>query len=169
MRILVFCLLLITLAAAGQSPYKQFGVKEGLFTYERTEQLDSVKALQIFTKSKEYLIETFRSVDPPGESSPTLLTKQITIHKDNGFANPSDFYADLTIKIKDGAMRVTVTKFLIYFPDSDPKAKPLTLEGQVVDPAKAVTKEKKVYLGLEEACNQLVLELMKRVKSKDDW
>ena len=145
--------------------YKYLSVQEGLVTYERVEQLDTMRAPYIFSKSKEFIIEKFSGpVDKiQGESKPSILKAFVFLTYD-----VDKYTAELTIKIKDGAVKVTITHYMIQLTSGvtslDGKSQ-LPLEGQFVDINKAFAKQKKSLTAAENAGNSLTESLVKYIKS----
>lgn len=133
-----------------------------LFTYEVTRQVDSVKAVDLFTRTKEWVL--LKNGKVTGEVSPSMV-KAVGIPAE--CSAPLGTLActvDMLVRTKDGAARISFDRFT-YMMDTGPTP----LEGMFPKPAEAIAKKKKIAVGLETLGADLSNELTKHLKSTSDF
>lgn len=158
MRILTTICLLIPVLGSAQLVVNP---ETKLFTYEQTSQVDSMKAADLFAKAKEWMV--LKNAKISGEVSPSMIKASFQTTCP-GPAGKLDCTVDITVRSKDGAVKVTFDRF-VYQTGMGPSP----VEDQFVDPAAAIVKKKKIPVGLEAMGAELAASLLKHLKAKRDF
>lgn len=134
-----------------------------LFTLDRVEELDTMKAASIFAKTKEWMV--LKSANISGEVAPTLLKGTMTGTCIAPFGGDMPCLFNVSVRIKTGAIKATVDNFQFIMTDQPPSP----IEAQFIDPAAAIIKKKKAAVGVEAAGNEIVNELIKHLRTNSDF
>jgi hypothetical protein len=160
----IFTAPLIFLACAAGAQSNLFAVRDGLISYERVEQLDTMKADKIFTKTKEWVIETFNSSKTviQGESKPSLIKCNYLTSYSAALGMKQKFTNALTLKIKDGAIKITIDN---YATEGGGKLEntALKLDGTMRPSMK------KSFQSMEDEGNRITESLLAFLKKKNDF
>jgi hypothetical protein len=158
----VVCILLVLIPFLGLSQQLKFSTETKLITFERVEDLDSMKANLIFSKAKEWLVTNSATIS--GEVSPTLI-KSSMVAQYPGDMGQTKYLFDVTLKVKDGAVKVIVDNYKIFMSSGNH----LPVEGQFIDAANAIAKGKKIPTGLQSGGNEFTEKLVKYIRAKSDF
>jgi len=157
-------LLLIPTLLFGQT----FGINSEtqLLTFEQVIKADSMKADDIYNKVKEWAVLTFKNSEKVivGDNKPTLIKATFIQKYFNGMGVYADYYNTMTIKIKDGAVKVIIDDMKMtsgFNIESTLYKKDGTLKpGQTFQ---------KIHQDVESKCKGLIEDLSKFMTKKSDW
>ncbi|MBC8486788.1 MAG: DUF4468 domain-containing protein [Bacteroidetes bacterium] len=163
-RHIYFILITISLNSFGQT----FGLNKetNLLTYEEIINIDSMKAEDIYKKVKEWAILSFRNSEKVivGENKPTLLKATFIQKYFNGMGVYADYYNTITIKIKDGAVKIII--------DDMRMTSGYKVEGTVYKKdgtLRTGNTYQKIYEDIEFKCKGLIKDLTNFLSKEDVW
>jgi len=162
----LFCFFILTL------PFGVFGQTFGInsetkrLTYEDIIKVDSLKADEIYTKVKEWAILTFKNSEKVivGDNKPSLVKANFVTQYFNG-AVKTDFLNTITIKIRDGAIKIIIDDITAYPNGYDFEAFIYKKDGTQRTGGNYV----KGYNDVESQCKSLVSNLSKFLTTDDSW
>ncbi|UII26386.1 DUF4468 domain-containing protein [Fulvivirga maritima] len=156
--------LLLTIQANSQS----FGLSSdtNLLTYEEVIKVDGMSSEELFNKVKEWTIETFNNAEKVivGENKPSLIKARFIQAYFNGLGKNADYYNTLTVRVKDGAVKITIDQMVMssgygveqtIFKKDGSKRK-----GQIYQ---------KIHDDIESKCRDLVKNLANYMNKDPEW
>ena len=136
-----------------------------LVTFEKVYELDTLKADYIFDKAKEWFIEYFREASEVirGENKPSLI-KGTFINEYFFVFRKEKFNNDITVRIKDGAIKITINNFRS---NGSPALENRGIKkGGILRTGDGITK---TFVDVDYQCKELSEDLIKFINSKSDW
>lgn len=161
-------LLHILLFATSISSYGQtFGLNSEtkLLTFEEVIKVDSMNSEEIYNKAKEWVILTFRNSEQVivGDNKPTLV-KATYIQKSVIGISLFEYYSTITIRIKDGALKVTIDDMRLIKGFYDKMEPTIYKDDGTIKSGKA-----KLFEDIEGKCKALTKDLSTFIAKKSDW
>lgn len=162
-RFMLILLLTASISSFGQT----FGLNSEtrLLTYDEVVKVDSMKADDIYNKVKEWAILTFKNSEKVivGDNKPTLV-KATYIQKSVIGISLFEYYTTLTVKIKDGAFKVTMDDMRLINGVYDKMEPTIYKEDGSIKSGKL-----KLYEDIETKCKLLSKDLSNFITKKSDW
>lgn len=115
--IITLTLYLCVMSACGQdvaqTPKLFVSPGVGKITYEEVIEVDGKTADEIFKKTKEWFVEYFRSAEDVvrGEIEPSMIKGTFAASYRGAMNTPQGYTNDIIVRIKDGALKVTIDNF----------------------------------------------------------
>ncbi len=138
-----------------------------LVTYESIVSVDSMKADQIFDRTKGWFVEYFRDAKDVirGEVKPELIKGTFIATYD-----VSSYKSDIVVRIKDGKLKIVIDHFM------DAKPNPaagsvLTIESWGVKSDKITLRSsmEKQFIAIETGCSSMIDNLQSYLRKKSDF
>ncbi len=164
MKRLVYILLFTTsISSFGQT----FGLNNEtrLLTFEEVIRVDSMKSEEIYNKAKEWVILTFRNSEQVivGDNKPTLV-KATYIQKSIIGISLFEYYSTITIRIKDGAIKITIDDMRLIKGFYDKMEPTIYKDDGTIKSGKS-----KLFEDIETKCKALTKDLSNFIAKKSDW
>lgn len=136
-----------------------------LLTFEEVIKADSMKADDIYNKVKEWAILTFKNSEKVivGDNKPTLV-KATYIQKSVIGISLFEYYSTMTIRIKDGAIKVTIDDMRLINGVYEKMEPTIYKDDGTIKSGKT-----KLFEDIETKCKALTKDLSNFITKKSEW
>ena len=136
-----------------------------LVTNDTVVELDSMKATQLFDKTKSWFVEYFRDAKEVvrGEVKSEMIKGTFI-----GKYDVSELESDILVRFKDGKIKIIIDRFIDAKPNSITGER-LTIESYGVKSDKITLRSTKQLSAVELGCNKMIDNLVTYLKKKNDF